>query len=150
MNREEALRLVRDKVDNENMVKHMLGLVTAAALIRPEKRLELVEPKSLKKRFKEPSFAKGARKEDIMTCSASENPDSSVSPRAPILLTTVFDPVEAEIIVGKLRSAGIEAFARHEALSVVFGLTVDGCGQQDIMVPEEDLAEARAALETGS
>ena len=30
--------------------------------------LALVELKSLKKRFKEPSFAKGARSEDIMTC----------------------------------------------------------------------------------
>jgi putative nucleotidyltransferase with HDIG domain len=46
----------------------LTGLVTAAALIRPEKQLELVELKSLKKRFKEPSFAKGARREDIMTC----------------------------------------------------------------------------------
>ncbi len=33
------------------------------------KRLAPVELKSLKKRFKEPSFAKGARREDIMTCS---------------------------------------------------------------------------------
>jgi putative nucleotidyltransferase with HDIG domain len=47
----------------------LTGLVTAAALIRPEKRLELVALKSLRKRFKEPSFAKGARREDIMTCS---------------------------------------------------------------------------------
>jgi predicted hydrolase (HD superfamily) len=46
----------------------LTGLVTAAALIRPEKRLAPVELKSLKKRFKEPSFAKGARREDIMTC----------------------------------------------------------------------------------
>lgn len=47
----------------------LTGLVTAAALIRPEKRLAPVELKSLRKRFKEPSFAKGARREDIMTCS---------------------------------------------------------------------------------
>ena len=47
----------------------LTGLVTAAALIRPEKKLAPVELKSLKKRFKEPSFAKGARREDIMTCS---------------------------------------------------------------------------------
>jgi predicted hydrolase (HD superfamily) len=46
----------------------LTGLVTAAALIRPEKQLALVSLKSLKKRFKEPSFAKGARREDIMTC----------------------------------------------------------------------------------
>ena len=37
----------------------LTGLITAAALIRPEKKLALVELKSLKKRFKEPSFAKG-------------------------------------------------------------------------------------------
>jgi putative nucleotidyltransferase with HDIG domain len=47
----------------------LTGLVTAAALIRPEKKLELVELKSLRKRFREPAFAKGARREDIMTCS---------------------------------------------------------------------------------
>jgi uncharacterized protein len=47
----------------------LTGLITAAALIRPEKKLALVEPKSLRKRFKEPSFAKGARREDIAMCS---------------------------------------------------------------------------------
>jgi putative nucleotidyltransferase with HDIG domain len=47
----------------------LTGLVTAAALIRPEKKLDLVTLSSLKKRFKEPAFAKGARREDIMTCS---------------------------------------------------------------------------------
>ena len=47
----------------------LTGLITAAALIRPEKKLALVELKSLKKRFKEPSFAKGARRQDILTCS---------------------------------------------------------------------------------
>ena len=65
----------------------------------------------------------------------------------PVLLARVYDPVEAEIVVAKLRSSGIEAFVRHEALSVVYGLTVDGCGQQDILVRAEDLEEARAALE---
>lgn len=47
----------------------LTGLVTAAALIRPEKKLSLVTLSSLQKRFKEPTFAKGARREDIMTCS---------------------------------------------------------------------------------
>lgn len=46
----------------------LTGLVTAAALIRPEKQVGLVTIKSLQKRFKEPSFAKGARREDMMTC----------------------------------------------------------------------------------
>lgn len=65
----------------------------------------------------------------------------------PILLVRVFDPIEAEIIVAKLRSAGINTYVRHEALSVVYGLTVDGAGQQDIFVRGEDLEEAKAALE---
>jgi hypothetical protein len=67
----------------------------------------------------------------------------------PVLLIRVFDPVEAEIVVAKLRSSGIETYVRHEALSVVYGLTVDGCGQQDIMVRAGDLEEARAALAAG-
>ena len=41
------------------------GLVTAAALIRPEKKLEFVELKSLKKRFKEKRFAVGADRDRI-------------------------------------------------------------------------------------
>ena len=65
----------------------------------------------------------------------------------PVLLVTVYDPMEADIIVGRLRSAGIETYVRHDALSVVYGLTVDGAGQQDIMVREADLADARFALE---
>lgn len=41
------------------------GLVMAAALIRPEKKLDLVELKSLKKRFKEKRFAAGADRDRI-------------------------------------------------------------------------------------
>lgn len=44
------------------------GLVVAAALIHPEKKLEHVKLKSLKKRFKEKQFARGANREQIMGC----------------------------------------------------------------------------------
>lgn len=47
----------------------LTGLITAAALIRPEKKLAPVTVQSLRKRFKEPAFAKGARREDMLTCS---------------------------------------------------------------------------------
>jgi predicted hydrolase (HD superfamily) len=47
----------------------LTGLITAAALIRPEKKLALVEPKSVRKRFKEKSFAAGANRENIAKCS---------------------------------------------------------------------------------
>jgi hypothetical protein len=68
-------------------------------------------------------------------------------PDKPVLLVRVFNPVEAEIIMGKLRAEGIKSFSRHDALGVVYGLTVDGAGQQDIMVRAEELEEARAVLE---
>ncbi|HEX79005.1 MAG TPA: phosphohydrolase, partial [Dehalococcoidia bacterium] len=45
------------------------GLITAAALVRPDKKLSGVEPKSIRKRFKEKSFAAGASREQIASCS---------------------------------------------------------------------------------
>ncbi len=49
-------------------VDPLTGLITAAALVRPEKKLEAVEAKSVRKRFKEKSFAAGASREQINTC----------------------------------------------------------------------------------
>ena len=45
------------------------GFITAAALVRPDKKLEQVQLKSLKKRFKEKAFAKAANREQMQTCS---------------------------------------------------------------------------------
>lgn len=45
------------------------GLITAAALVRPDKKLANVEAKSIRKRFKEKSFAAGAKREQIAACS---------------------------------------------------------------------------------
>ena len=44
------------------------GFIIAAALVRPDKSLAKVELKSLKKRFKETAFARGASREQMMTC----------------------------------------------------------------------------------
>jgi hypothetical protein len=79
---------------------------------------------------------------------ATGKPHGEADAGMPVLLTSIYDQVEAEIIVAKLRSAGIECFIKHEALSIVYGLTVDGFGQQDIMVRAEDLEVAQAALES--
>lgn len=46
------------------------GLITAAALVRPDKRLAGVTVDSLLKRFREKSFARGANREEILTCGA--------------------------------------------------------------------------------
>ncbi len=46
----------------------LTGLITAAALVRPDKKLDGVEAKSVRKRFKEKSFAAGANREAISRC----------------------------------------------------------------------------------
>jgi len=48
----------------------LTGLITAAALVRPDKKLAGVEVKSVIKRFKEKSFAAGASREQIASCSS--------------------------------------------------------------------------------
>ena len=47
----------------------LTGLLIAAALIRPDKQLAGLEAKSVRKRFKEKSFAAGANREQISLCS---------------------------------------------------------------------------------
>jgi len=44
------------------------GLITAAALVRPDKSLIGVAPKSVRKRFKETAFARGVERESILRC----------------------------------------------------------------------------------
>ena len=44
------------------------GLITASALVRPDKKLDSVKPKSVRKRFKEKAFARGADREIIKEC----------------------------------------------------------------------------------
>ncbi len=44
------------------------GFITAAALVRPDKKLAGVQLKSLRKRFKEASFARGANREQMAAC----------------------------------------------------------------------------------
>jgi putative nucleotidyltransferase with HDIG domain len=47
----------------------LTGLITAGALVRPDKKLASLEAKSIRKRFKEKSFAAGANREQIARCS---------------------------------------------------------------------------------
>ncbi|MDD3717310.1 MAG: HDIG domain-containing protein [Actinomycetota bacterium] len=44
------------------------GFIVAAALVRPDKKLEGVKVSSLRKRMKEKAFARGARREVIAEC----------------------------------------------------------------------------------
>jgi len=44
------------------------GLIVAAALVRPEKKLKSVDKGSVLKRFREKAFARGADRQQIMAC----------------------------------------------------------------------------------
>lgn len=50
------------------------GLIIAAALVNPAKKLEAVKAKSVKKRYKEKAFARGADREIIAECEAGGIP----------------------------------------------------------------------------
>jgi putative nucleotidyltransferase with HDIG domain len=47
----------------------LTGLITAAVLVRPDKKIASLEAKSVRKRFKEKHFAAGASREQIAKCS---------------------------------------------------------------------------------
>lgn len=46
----------------------LTGLIVATALVRPDKKLSSVKVKSVMKKFKDKSFAKGTRRGDIKMC----------------------------------------------------------------------------------
>jgi len=46
----------------------LTGLIVATALVRPSKKIADVKVKSIKKKFKQPSFASGTRREEIALC----------------------------------------------------------------------------------
>ena len=50
----------------------LTGLITAAALVRPDKKLAGLGAKSVEKKFKQKSFAAGVNRQQIATCSEIE------------------------------------------------------------------------------
>jgi predicted hydrolase (HD superfamily) len=71
----DAVRGHCDKVSRKTMVAkaiyaadELTGLIVAAALVRPDKKLEGLTAESILKRFKEPAFARGANRDQIKTC----------------------------------------------------------------------------------
>lgn len=64
-----------EKVERTSLMDHALycadpttGFIVAAALVRPDKALEGVKVSSLKKRWKEKAFARGANREHMAEC----------------------------------------------------------------------------------
>jgi hypothetical protein len=68
-------------------------------------------------------------------------------------MTTVYRAaglLEAEVVKGRLESAGIPAMLDYESLGRVMGITVDGLGEVRVLVPNERAGDARQLLATGT
>ncbi len=55
--------------------------------------------------------------------------------------------LQAEVIRGKLESAGVPVFLKYESIGQVFGLTVDGLGLVQVQVPADWQETARELLD---
>ena len=74
----DAIRLHNEEAHSDkrsSLFQHALaagetitGLVTATALVYPDQKIASVKPKSVRKRFKEQAFARGANREIIREC----------------------------------------------------------------------------------
>jgi len=54
--------------------------------------------------------------------------------------------LQAQVIRGKLESAGVPVFLKYEAIGQIFGLTVDGLGLVEVQVPTDWVEEATLLL----
>jgi len=61
-------------------------------------------------------------------------------------LTTPKNPMEAEIIKGKLESEEIPVFLKKEAIGRIYGITTDGLGEIKVLVPKNLVEKARKIL----
>ncbi len=57
---------------------------------------------------------------------------------------------EAELVKGKLTNAGISVLLEHDAGGRAYGLTIDGWGEYRVLVPENQVRQARAVLASTS
>ncbi|MBN1264307.1 MAG: DUF2007 domain-containing protein [Anaerolineales bacterium] len=63
-----------------------------------------------------------------------------------VILTTAFGSLEAEIIKGMLEANDIPVFLSGESAGKAIGLGVGPLAEVDLLVPEENLQEAREML----
>lgn len=63
-----------------------------------------------------------------------------------ITVYRAYGELEAEVIKGLLESAGIPVFLKYESAGRVYGITVDGLGEVQVVVPGERADEARALI----
>ncbi len=76
----------------------------------------------------------------------TERPRESKTPEY-VTVYTSMGPLGAEVVKGRLESAGIPALLKYESAGRVFGLTLDGLGQVEVLVSKEREQEARELIE---
>jgi hypothetical protein len=65
-----------------------------------------------------------------------------------ITVATAQGTFAAELIKGRLESAGISVVLRYESVSRIYSLTLDGLGMIEIQVDAGSVERAREVLET--
>ena len=63
-----------------------------------------------------------------------------------VVVYTSMGPLAAEVVKGRLESAGIPAMLQYESISRAFPVTVDGFGEVRVLVTREREQEARELL----
>lgn len=64
-----------------------------------------------------------------------------------VVVYTSMGPLAAEVVKGRLESAGIPALLKYESVGRIYGLTLDGLGEVQVLVSKDREKEARALIE---
>ena len=66
--------------------------------------------------------------------------------REPVVVYSAANPLEAQVVAGRLEAEGIPCWQRGESLGSTYGLTIGRLAQVDILVPAALEEKARAIL----
>lgn len=64
-----------------------------------------------------------------------------------VVVYTSMGPLAAEVVKGRLESAGIPALLKYESVGRVYGLTLDGLGEVQVLVSKDREQQARSLIE---
>ena len=75
-----------------------------------------------------------APKVDTDTANSSATTGGPVS-QEPVVVWQAANPMEAQIVKGRLQSAGIPAIVRGESMGRIYGFIYGGLAERDVLVP---------------
>ena len=75
-----------------------------------------------------------------------QGPKQNKTPEYVVVYTSM-GPLAAEVVKGRLESAGIPALLKYESVGRIYGLTLDGLGEVQVLVSKDREMEARALIE---